>query len=117
MVYQWQLEDCIIYTHGQGIGIILPYAIEKAMDRIKDRLGFAARFLGLSNSRMIRKFKDHCDKLHQFVDDLGFPRKLSQIGIKKENIDDIGKSCEGDDDLDNDPGSYSQEETREFLKK
>lgn len=105
-------------THGQGIGIILPYAIEKAMDEIKDKLGFAARFLGLSssmddkeNSRII------VDKLHQFADDLGFPRKLSQIGIKNENIVDILKSCKDDDDLENDPGSYTQDETREFLEK
>ncbi len=105
-------------THGQGIGIILPYAIEKAMDRIKDKLGFAARFLGLSssmddeeNSRII------VDKLHQFADDLGFPRKLSQIGIKSENIVDILKICKDDDDLDNDPGSYTQDETRKFLEK
>jgi len=105
-------------THGQGIGIILPYAIEKAMDEIKDRLGFASRFLGLSssiddseNTRII------VDKLHKFVDDLGFPRKLSQIGIKRENIDDILKRCKDDEDLDNDPGSYTQKETREFLEK
>lgn len=105
-------------THGQGIGIILPYAIEKAMDEIKDRLGFASRFLGLSssmddseNTRII------VDKLHKFADDLGFPRKLSQIGIKRENIDDILKKCKDDEDLDNDPGSYTQKETREFLEK
>lgn len=104
-------------THGQGIGIILPYAVEKAMDRIKDRLGFAARFLGLSKSTDDEEnSKIIVSKLHKFADDLGFPRKLSQIGIKEENIDDIQKSCEGDDDLDNDPGSYSPAETREFLK-
>ena len=57
------------------------------------------------------------NKLHQFADDLEFPRKLSQIGIKSENIDDILKSCRDDEDLDNDPGSYSQEETRKFLEK
>lgn len=105
-------------THGQGIGIILPYAIEKAMDGITDRLGFAARFLGLSSLQDdAESSKIIVDKLHQFADDLGFPRKLSQIGIKNENIDDILKSCKDDDDLNNDPGSYTQEETREFLEK
>ena len=105
-------------THGKGIGIILPYAIEKAMDEIKDSLGFAARFLGLSssmddteNSRVI------VDKLHQFADDLGFPRKLSEIGISKENINDILNICINDEELDNDPGSYTKDETREFLEK
>ncbi|MFC2144798.1 iron-containing alcohol dehydrogenase [Actinomycetota bacterium] len=105
-------------THGQGIGIILPYAIEKAMDGITDKLGFAARFLGLSNSRDdTENSKVIVEKLHKFADDLGFPRKLSQIGIKKDNINDILKSCENDDDIDNDPGSYTPEETRKFLEK
>jgi alcohol dehydrogenase class IV len=57
------------------------------------------------------------NKLHQFADDLGFPRRLSEIGISKENIDDILNKCNGDADLDNDPGSYTQKETREFLEK
>jgi alcohol dehydrogenase class IV len=105
-------------THGQGIGIILPYAIEKAMDKIVDRLGFAARFLGLSSSKDdAESSRIIVDKLHQFADDLGFPRKLSQIGIENDNINDILKSCENDDDLDNDPGSYTPKETREFLEK
>lgn len=105
-------------THGQGIGIILPYAIEKAMDKIVDRLGFAARFLGLSSSKDdTESSRIIVDKLHQFADDLGFPRKLSQIGIENENINDILKICENDDDLDNDPGSYTPKETREFLEK
>ena len=105
-------------THGQGIGIILPYAIEKAMDGITDKLGFAARFLGLSDSSDdAENSKVIVEKLHKFADDLGFPRKLSQIGIKKDNINDILKSCENDDDIDNDPGSYTPEETREFLEK
>ena len=105
-------------THGQGIGIILPYAIEKAMGEIQDSLGFASRFLGLSSSMDDEEnSKILVNKLHQFADDLEFPRKLSQIGIKSENIDDILKSCMDDEDLDNDPGSYSQEETRKFLEK
>lgn len=105
-------------THGQGIGIILPYAVEKAMENIMDRLGFAARFLGLSSSPDDGECSEiFVDRLHQFVEDLGYPRKLSQIGIKKENIDDILGKCVGDEDLDNDPGSYSEKETREFLEK
>lgn len=105
-------------THGQGVGIILPYAIEKAMGEIKDILGFAARFLGLSSSMDDEEnSKILVNKLHQFADDLGFPRRLSEIGISKENIDDILNKCNGDADLDNDPGSYTQKETREFLEK
>ena len=105
-------------THGQGIGIILPYAIEKDMGEIKDSLGFAARFLGLSSSMDDEEnSKILVNKLHQFADDLGFPRKLSEIGISKENIDDILIKCNGDADLDNDPGSYTKKETREFLEK
>ncbi len=105
-------------THGQGIGIILPYAIEKARPKIEDKLSFAARFLGLSSSGDDGKDAGAViDKLHEFVEGVGFPRKLGEIGIKEENIPDILGKCVGDDDLENDPGSYSLEETKEFLEK
>ncbi len=105
-------------THSQGIGIILPYVIEKARPRIESKLSFAARFLGLGRSSDDGKNAGTViNKLHEFVEGVGFPQKLGEIGIKAKNIPDILEKCEGDEDLENDPGSYSLEETKQFLEK
>lgn len=105
-------------THAQGIGIILPHAIEKAGHCVEDKMSFASRFLGLGSSSDNRKNAEAViNKLHKFLEETGFPRKLGEIGIKAQNIPAILEKCKGDLNLENDPGSYSPGETREFLEK
>jgi alcohol dehydrogenase class IV len=104
-------------THGQGVGIVLPFAVEKAKVIAAEKFSFMANYFGWSNSPDIRKNSELVvDKLKAFMDLIGFPSKLSQIGIKKENFDEIFDKVVNDEDIANDPGSYTPEEIKVFLK-
>ncbi len=103
---------------SQATGIILPYTIEKARPAIDNKLSFMARFLGWSrkdniagNARLV------IEKLYSFTRDIGFPKKLGKIGVKKENIAIILDKILADEDLINDPGSYTRKEAKKFLEK
>ncbi len=102
---------------SQATGIILPYTIEKARPAIDNKLSFMAKFLGWSS-------KDNTagndglviERLHSFTRDIGFPKKLGEIGEKKENIAVILEKILADEDLKNDPGSYTKKEAGKFLE-
>ena len=106
-------------THAHGVGICLPYSIQKAIPKVSAKFSFLANYLGWSNS------DDHTkngqvivEKVNTFFDSIKFPRKLSSMGIKKEDLPKIVARVYGDEDLANDPGSYeTKEEIEDFLLK
>ena len=57
------------------------------------------------------------EKLYSFTESIGFPKRLGETGIKKENISEILDKISGDEDLKNDPGSYTRKDVKEFLEK
>jgi len=103
-------------THGQGVGIVLPNAVEKAKNAAAAKFSFMARFFGWSNSDDIQKNADAVpDRLFGFLKDIGFYQRLSEIGIKKDYLDHICDKLTGADDIENDQGDYAGEEWRKFL--
>jgi len=104
-------------THGQGVGIILPYALENARPEVDEKLDFMARFMGIERGSKSKNSEAIISKLFTFREEIGFFSKLDEIGIKKENIPDILERCIGDVDIENDPGDYSPENIKKFLEK
>jgi alcohol dehydrogenase len=104
-------------THGQGVGIILPYALENARPEVDEKLDFMAKFMGIERGSKAKNAEAIISKLFTFREKIGFYTRLSDIGIKKEDIPDILERCIGDEDLDNDPGDYSPDNIKKFLEK
>ncbi len=104
-------------THGQGVGIILPYAIENARPEVDEKLDFMARFMGIARGSRSKNAEAVISRLFTFREEVGFFTRLSDIGIKEENIDEILERCIGDEDIESDPGDYSPENIKKFLEK
>ena len=104
-------------THGQGVGIILPYALENARPEIDEKLDFMARFMGIARGSKTKNSEAVISRLFTFREKIGFYTRLRDIGIKKEHIPDILERCIDDEDLENDPGDYSRENIKRFLEK
>jgi alcohol dehydrogenase len=105
-------------THGRAVGIILPYALERASGLIEEKLNILADFTGISKSKdQSNNSKAFVEFLKRFAFDIGIPEKLYGIGIKKDNIPEITEKCTGCEDFDTDPASYSSNEIKEFLGK
>jgi alcohol dehydrogenase class IV len=106
-------------THAHGVGVCLPFALQKAELKIGEKLSFLAKYLGWSNSdNILKNASVVVEKVHDFLDMIKFPRSLSEIGIKKNELPTIIDKVYGDEDLANDPGSYNtKEEINDFLLK
>ena len=106
-------------THSHGVGICLPYSIQKAVPEVGEKLSFLAQYLGWSNYDDIRKNAEVVvEKVHDFLAMIKFPGSLSAVGIKKEDLPKIIDKVYGDEDLANDPGSYeTKEKIEDFLLK
>lgn len=106
-------------THAHGVGICLPYAIQKAVPEAGEKLSFLAQYLGWSNSDNIRKNAEVVgEKVHDLLTMIKFPGSLSAMGIKKDDLPKIIDKVYKDEDLANDPGSYeTKEEIEDFLLK
>jgi len=61
-----------------------------------------ANYFGGAIARIYKNSELVVDKLKAFMDLIGFPSKLSQIGIKKENFDEIFDKVVNDEDIAND---------------
>ena len=57
------------------------------------------------------------ERLYSFIKDNGFPQKLGEIGINKENIPEIIDKILESEDLKKDLGFYNKTRLRKFLKK
>ena len=106
-------------THAHGVGVMLPYSVEKAAMKEPSKFSFMSSFMGWSNTTDESKNASVAvEKIHQFMDAIGYPRKLTDIGIKKDDLDTIIEKVYGDEDLANDPGSYeTRDDIKEFIKK
>ena len=106
-------------THAHGVGMCLPFAIQKAARQSRDKMSFLAGYMGWSSSTNKEKNAEIVsEKVHELLVKIKFPLTLSEIGIKKENLALIIEKVYGDEDLANDPGSYQdREEIEEFLSK
>jgi alcohol dehydrogenase class IV len=105
-------------THGRAVGIMLPNALERALGCSKDKVDTLIDYIGLKKTNNLLKDSENIIKhVRKFIFDTGFPSKLTDIGNKKEDIIEILDSCEGHEDFDTDPASYTREETKEFIEK
>lgn len=105
-------------THGRAVGIILPYALERALSYSENKANFLADYMGINKTNNLSKdAKNIIIYLKKFIFDTGFPTKLTEIGIKKDYIPEILDSCIGNEDFNTDPASYTRYEIREFLEK
>jgi len=94
-------------THGQGVGIILPYALENARPHIDDKLDFMARFFGEDRGSREKNAEAMVRKLFDFVESIGFKTKLSEVGVTEEMIPEVMQRCVDDDDIENDPADFT----------
>lgn len=114
------LQTAAVCTHGASLSIILPHMIK--FNRPMNELKYArlAELMGenvenLNTSEASQKAVEAVNKL---ITDIGTPPKLSQIGIKKEQIDKIVEYLFTVNTrmLNNNPRNCSREDARQILE-
>lgn len=104
-------------THGQGVGIVLPYAVDKAKRSAAAKFDFMARFFGWADSDDMEKNASMVpERLFAFMKRIGFYNKLKDIGIKKDYLDHIYDKLKDAEDIENDRGDYEGQKLRDFLE-
>jgi alcohol dehydrogenase class IV len=70
--------------HGTTNAVFMPAVLQLNADAIRDRFDLAAPYLGVQGG-----FDGFCAFVQDLNDQLGIPRKLSELGVAEDRVDDI----------------------------
>jgi len=101
--------------HGRTLSIVLPSLLRERKDKKREKLvQFAERVWNITEGSEDEKIENAIVKTEEFFNSLGIDTKLSQYGIKEEEIETVVKNMEnmGLNNL-----SESRDLTLEIVKK
>ena len=95
--------------HGLACSLTLPSFIRYNSVAVKDRIRDIARAIG------VRTIEECIGKVERVISDVKLPNRLSDVGVKKEDIDLIVKEGFRPDRAENNPRRVTEEDLREIL--
>lgn len=83
--------------HGEVTGLMMPYVMEFNASVVPDKMINIARAFGVQTDQMNKTeaAKAAGAAVLQLLKDIGLPTKLNEIGIKEENLEEIGRKTLG----------------------
>lgn len=105
--------------HGIANAILLPYGMEYNLDYCPDRYALVAKAWGLETKGLSDKSaaKAVIEAIKSLTKELGLPQKLSEVGVKEEDIGKLAEDAISDGSIYNNPREATEEEIAEVLKK
>lgn len=79
--------------HGEVTGLLMPYVMDYNAATSKEKMIKIAKIFGLDNGSKTELELTHAASkgVLQLIEEIGLPIKLSQIGIKKEDLEEIAE--------------------------
>lgn len=114
------IQTATVCTHGASLSVILPHMME--FNRLKNELKYAriAELVGekVENLPKHEASQKAVEAVKKLIIDIGAPQKLSQIGVKKEQINKIIENLFTVNTrmLNNNPRECSREDARQILE-
>jgi alcohol dehydrogenase len=83
--------------HGEVTGLMMPYVMNFNASVVPEKMIKIANAFGIQTKKMNKNeaAKAAGEAVLQLLKDIGLPTKLNQIGIKEENLDEIGRRTLG----------------------
>lgn len=105
--------------HGVANSILLPYGMEFNLNEVAERYRLAAKAMDLEIKDLSNRDAalKAIEAVRQLTRDIGLPQKLSEVGVKKEDITELVELSIGDGTMYTNPKFPSEEEVQEFLEK
>ena len=107
------LSSLLDTHHGLANAVNLPYGMEFNYEGFEGRFNQMAHFMGMKNTEGAKI----PDFLFALNDKLGLPKKLGEIGVKKEHLETLAKLASEDFCHPNNPKPVSQEDFLTLYKK
>ena len=96
--------------HGTTNAVCMPTVLEFNAPEIAERFDMAAAYLGLSGG-----FKGFQSFVQDFNDNLGIPRKLSEMGVDDRQLDEMVRQALADPSCGGNPVELTAENTRQLF--
>lgn len=106
--------------HGIANGLLLPYGMEYNLESCLDRYVLVAEAMGVETRGLSDQdaAKLGVDAIRKLTKDLGLPQRLSEVGVKEENIPGLAEYALGDGPIVTNPRMPENEaEIAEVLKR
>ncbi|MEX1236149.1 MAG: iron-containing alcohol dehydrogenase [Roseovarius sp.] len=97
--------------HGTTNAVCMPAVLQLNAPEIRDRFRSAAAYLEIEGG-----FDGFCAFVQDFNDSLGIPRKLSELGVKAERIDDLVDEAVQDPSCGGNPVKLTKENLRAMFE-
>lgn len=95
--------------HGTTNAVCMPAVLAMNAPVIEERFNMAAAYLGISGG-----FKGFCEFAQSLNDDLGIPRKLSELGVGTDRIDELTAMALEDPSCGGNPIELTVENTKQL---
>ncbi|MGB0969143.1 MAG: iron-containing alcohol dehydrogenase, partial [Halocynthiibacter sp.] len=96
--------------HGTTNAVCMPAVLEFNASAIADRFDMAAAYLGIEGG-----FKGFQSFVQEFNDSLGIPRRLSEMGVKDDQLDELVRQALADPSCGGNPVELTAENTRQLF--
>ena len=98
--------------HGLANAVLLPMVVKKNLEHAPDKFAAIANAIGVETRGKDRYQAATCvpDKIESLIDALGLPRRLSQVGVKPEDIPLLARQASKDLCMLTNPHCYLAEE-------
>ncbi|MDN3017971.1 iron-containing alcohol dehydrogenase [Paenibacillus sp. BSR1-1] len=106
--------------HGEVTGLMMPYVMDFNASVVPDKMIKIAQAFGVQTTQMSKHdaAKSAGEAILQLLKDIGLPTNLNQIGIKEENLDEIGRKTLGIERLvRNNPRVPTEKDLIELVRK
>lgn len=104
--------------HGELTGLLLPYVMEFNADVEQEKMVKIAQVFGIEGKSKDELAQHAVSEVMQLVEKIGLPTKLSQIGIKQEDLEEIAeKSMQIERLIRNNPRVPTKDSLVNLLKK
>jgi len=97
--------------HGTTNAVCMPAVLAFNAPAIRDRFDQAAAFLGIEGG-----FDGFCDYVQRLNDDLGIPRRLSELGVGDDRIDELTTMALADPSCGGNPIKLTSENTAQLFR-
>ena len=97
--------------HGTTNAVCMPAVLAFNARMIKDRFDLAAPYLGISGG-----FAGFCDFVQDLNDSLGIPRRLSELGVGSDRIDELSIMALNDPSCGGNPVVLTQDNLKSLFK-
>ena len=97
--------------HGTTNAICMPAVLQFNADAIRDRFGPVADYLGIKGG-----FDGFCAFVQEFNDSMGIPRKLSELGVGSDRLDELTEMALKDPSVGGNPVAMTAENTKALFE-